>query len=68
VKDKLLELLASESVLGMVVLVYEKGGTGPEGIICHSFANGCDAVPDIPGKLRALADKWELESGEDPYA
>lgn len=61
-KDALLRLCESENVLGMIVLVYEKGGEGPEGIVCHTFADkDINQVPNISAKLRALADKWETE-------
>lgn len=60
--DKLLKLIESQDTLGMIVLVYAKGGTGPEGITCHSFADeGIERVPNIPEKLRVFADKWEAE-------
>ena len=61
-KDSLVKFLEADNCLGMILTVFEKGGDGPEGILQHVFTDGLEKVKDVPGKLHAMADKWEKEN------
>lgn len=61
VAEYIQKMFDEDRYLGMQVILYSKGGDGPEGVMAEYFSD-LDAIKDPASKLRKLADILEKGS------